>query len=479
MRTMTKKEDIIKYIHAKHRETRILSEKHTKGIKNKRIQYSSLKKHIDNFLETKNEYYKRCIRMPGLRGVGKTTILYQLYEYLTKEKNIPEKNILYLDVHELKNNFTEGIQEVFEIYLEDMHQTTLANLDEKIFLFVDEAQMDKNWANYAKIIFDKSYDVFTIITGSSALELEMNTDATRRISKKQILPLDFQEYLLLKHDLSLSENNFKDIILKGDYESIEKAIECENRINKELLQLNNDPEIEFKKYLHQNGFPFTLNMDEIDTHRFTNDIIERIVDKDLKLFYSFNNGTDKTILRIISYLATKKAGNTSSSGIAQNMNINVKTVNKILEALESTQLIFSINAYGSAGKILKKPTEHFFLTPSLKSALNYEIGRYNLNHEKCYSVLVENQVACTLSRLSSHSVSLFYDSNKKGVDFIAKHIDRTIPIEVGVGKKTKSQLTRAMHKYDAEYGILISKRTSSIEFKNNVVYIPLTSFALI
>ena len=479
---MTAKQDIIKYIHAKQQETRILSKRHTTHIKNRRHDYENIKKHVDNFISEENEYYNRCIMMPGLRGVGKTTILYQIYEYLTKEKNIPERNILYLDVHELKQTYDEDIQSIFETYLEDIHQTTLVNLEEKVFFIIDEAQNDENWANYAKILFDKSFNVFSIFTGSSALDLEINTDAARRIAREPIFPCSFQEYILLKYELDLSMNNFKDLILKGDENTINKAIECENTINHELIQINNNPEIEFKKFLHSQGLPFALNMDEISTHRYTNDIIEKIVTTDLKSFYSFNNGTDKIIMRIVNYLATKKPGKTSTSAIAQSNNINVKTATTILYSLEKAQLIFSVDAYGSAGKMLKKPSQHFFLTPSLKSSLNYRIGRYDLNHDKCYATLVENQVASSLHKLSSQrpeSLGLFYDGEKKGVDFLVKHMDRKIPVEVGIGKKTKSQLTRAMNRYGSDYGILVSNRTSGIEFKRNILYVPVMTFALI
>ena len=76
-------------------------------------------------------------------------------------------------------------------------------------------------------------------------------------------------------------------------------------------------------------------------------------------------------------------------------------------------------------------------------------------------------------------MGLFYDSNKKGVDFIVKNLDQTIPVEVGIGKKTKSQITRAKNKYGADYGILVSNRTSKIEFKKDILYMPVLTFALI
>lgn len=48
-----------------------------------------------------------------------------------------------------------------------------------------------------------------------------------------------------------------------------------------------------------------------------------------------------------------------------------------------------------------------------------------------------------------------------------------IPVEVGIGKKTKSQLTKAMGEYDSDYGILVSNRTSEIKYENDIIYIPL------
>lgn len=478
---MPSKQELINYIHAKQRETRILSANHLEEIDNKRLKFIKLKEHADNFLNTNLEYYNRFIMMSGLRGVGKTTILYQLYDYLTKQKNVPADNIFYLDVHDLKSVYDTGIKEVFDLYLEDIHQTIPAGLDKKIFFFVDEAQLDENWADYARLLFNKTFNIFMIFTGSSALGLELNVDASRRITKEQLLPCSFQEYLLLKHNVNLTKNNFRDLILKLNPHTVDEAMECENIIKKDMIQLDNDPELEFKKYIHSQSFPFALNISEISAHRLTNDMVERIVLDDLKHFASFNNGTNASILRLISYLATKKPGTTSSSSLAQSLNLNVRTVDSILEALEKSQLIFSISAYGSAGKILNKPKQHFFLAPSIKSALNYRVGRYDLNHEKCYAVLVENMVASALNRLSDESLQslgLFYDSNRKGVDFIVKNLDEVIPIEVGIGKKTKSQLTRAKSKYGAEYGILVSNRTSKIEFKRNILYVPVLTFAL-
>ena len=142
-----------------------------KGIKlNTRLELNEIKKQIDNFIDEK--YANRFIVIPGLRGVGKTTILYQTYEYLFKEKNIPLNNILYISCDEL-NDITEcNIRELVEIYLKNKFNKNIRTLNEKVFLLIDEAQYDKNWAVSNKIIFDKSDNIFMIITGSSAIHLQ-------------------------------------------------------------------------------------------------------------------------------------------------------------------------------------------------------------------------------------------------------------------------------------------------------------------
>ncbi len=446
-----------------------------------RFKYAEIIKHVDNFLDKRKNYYNRLLMIPGLRGVGKSTLLYQVYYYLKEEKGLDQDDILYINVDDLKSSVDADIKTVFELFVENVHETIPLTLDKKIFLLVDEAQFDEKWANYAKLLFDKNSKIFMIFTGSSALSLNLNTDATRRITTLRLYPCNFKEYLYLKYDIKIDSYDLRDLILNTNKEIVEKAKKYEKEIYKELYNLPNDNEIELKKYLHTRSFPFALDIDEIEVHKLTYDVIKRIIKDDLVEFKSYNKLDDKIISRILTYIATKKAGKMSNNNIAQYVSISANTVDNVLNILEKTELIFKIYAYGSAGTIIRKPREHFFITPSIKSTLNYRIGRYDLNNKKCYSLLVENLIASTLNMMvkeASISLGLFYDSNKKGVDFLLKCVDDVIPIEVGIGKKTKSQLTIAMNKYDAKYGILISNRTDRIKYENNILYVPLLTFAL-
>ena len=149
---------------------------------NSREELDEIKGYLDTFL--KEDTSNKIIVLPGLRGVGKTTLILQAYEYLLKEKNIPPNNVLYISFDDLNDLVECNIRQMVEVYLKNIFHANLRNLDEKVFIFVDESQIDKKWASSGKVIYDKSYNIFMIFTGSSALHLERSDDLARRMRKK-------------------------------------------------------------------------------------------------------------------------------------------------------------------------------------------------------------------------------------------------------------------------------------------------------
>lgn len=479
---MKLEEELMQYILAKQRlMPKIISSKLSSNNKklNHRTDYFRIKEYIDNFLNGNNQ--NRFIVMPGLRGVGKTTILLQLYEYLIKN-DVPNSDILYFDVSELKSFYDVNILDVITNFIENIHQTTMVELNKPIFLLIDEVHFDKNWTLTGKIVYDNNNNIFMIFTGSSAIELQIHVDAIRRMEKEPIFPCTFPEYLFLKQNIHFpKEMSFalQDLILNGN---VDLAITNERKIQESMINLDNDPDIEFKKFLTQHSFPFSLKMQDFQIHEKTINNINRIIEKDISSLKTFNTSTNDTISRIVTYIAIQKPGGTSNVKLAQMLGVSPNTINNILNVLEKTQLLFPITAYGTGSKIIKKPWEYFFLAPSIKASINFEIGRYNLNNKKCLATLAETLVASSLYKLklSHHNfIGLFYDPKKSGVDFLVRNIDKIIPIEVGVGKKTKSQLTKAINNYNSDYGILISNRTFNIKKENNIIYIPLRTFSYI
>jgi len=451
---------------------------------NHRDEYYKIRQYIDDFLND-DKGGTRFVVMPGLRGVGKTTILLQIYSYLLNEKKIHSNNILFLPMDNLKF-YDIPLLDLVERYLQSSHKRNLVYLDKKIFILVDECHFDKNWALAGKILYDNSEKIFLVFTGSSALNLELNPDVSRRSFKEKIFPNNFRDHLLLKYDIDVDYKFSKalgNIIYCGDEKYIEKGIELEIAMNDKLIKLKRDPKIEFREFLKEYGFPVKLNSEKIRRVEEINGIINKVIEKDVPHLKTFNGSTNSVIRKLIYYMALNREGSLSNHKIANYLNVSSKLVNEILNVLEKTQLLFPVTAYGGGSKVIKKPWKYYFLSPSLKAAVNFEYGRFNLDKEKCIGSLAENYVASAIFKLSQTrfpAVGLFYPSDNKGSDFIIKtKVDERVAIEVGIGKKTKSQLSYTMNEYDCERGILISNRYNRIKNHNDITYIPLMSFGFI
>jgi len=451
---------------------------------NYRSEYYKIKRYLDEFLNKKEGH--NFIVMPGLRGVGKTTILIQLYDYLINEKKINHKDILYVSMNHFVKNFQSDLLTLTDKFLETVHGTTQVNLKKKLFIFVDECHFDKSWGISGKIIHDNTDNIFLICTGSSALEIEINTDIARRISKQSIYPNNFRDYILLKYniptDYSFSKS-LENMIYHGENKYIGKAIDLEEKVQEQLLNLDNDNNIEFNNFLKTYGFPSTLKFKGKDAYDEINSIINNVVEKDMTSVKSFNSSTQDNIIRIITYLGLARPGSISNQKIANFLSISPKLVHEILNVLEKTQIIFSLKPYGSSGVVIKKPWNYYFLSPTLKAAINYEMGRFNLDNRKCLGALSENYVASSLFKMKKTAfryMGLFYPSGKSSCDFLLRtKLEKVVPIEVGIGKKTKSQLVKAINEFDSEYGVLISNRYDRIKYHNNIIYIPLVSFGFL
>ena len=71
--------------------------------------------------------------MPGLRGVGKSTLMLQIYKYLTA-KGIDENRILYVPVDELMTLNESNLLEMINVFVEDIHHKYPATLSNELFL---------------------------------------------------------------------------------------------------------------------------------------------------------------------------------------------------------------------------------------------------------------------------------------------------------------------------------------------------------
>lgn len=449
---------------------------------NYRFEFDEIRKSIDDFIG--GEELNRFIVLPGIRGVGKTTLLYQAYYYLLNDKQILPEQIIYLSCDDLNNLVDCNIREIVEIYLKNQFNTNLRLLDREIFLLIDESQYDKNWSMSGKIIYDRSEKIFMIFTGSSALNLEYNADAARRMFKRVITPLNFNEHVKLKYNYSNVNlgNSLVDLILNGNPED---AIKYENEVNRALINNIEYKSNDWDEYLRYGGFPILAR--KIDFRKLSAnivDMVEKVVNTDMVAIknFTFENQTNSN--RILRYLALQNAGDLSQNNLAKYLKTSQANVKNILDILEKTHLIFSLEAYGTSSKRIKKTKKYYFATSSIRNALSIKSGNTIKNIKQYEGILLENLVASILFNLTQREnnyFTLYYDANKKrNVDFILQQdFKNPVPIEVGRGKKDKKQITHAINNYGADYGIIISDTTNNIEKHDNIIYIPPKTFSFL
>ena len=146
--------------------------------------YFELKDYIDNFINKPNK--KKFFVVPGLRGVGKSTLIYQLYDYLVNTKEIPSNRILLLDLERLKYESNLSIIDLCNVFIKEINEQSYLTT-EPLFIFVDERQYDTKWDWAGKLIYDEHINVFMIFTGFNALNLSYSADAARCLKKKEFI----------------------------------------------------------------------------------------------------------------------------------------------------------------------------------------------------------------------------------------------------------------------------------------------------
>lgn len=451
---------------------------------NRRSDYYNIIDYIDKFLE--GESINRFLVLPGLRDVGKTTILFQVYEYLLKEKNINQQNILYFSCDRLRRTGEADIFEVVNYYCETFHNSIIETLTQPVFILIDEAQYDKQWALNGKIIFDASKNIFMIFSGSSALKLSNNPDAARRLLNIPIYPLTYSQHLKLKY--GDYKNNISDPLIQMIFDGeINNSAEIERRIINIYSHFQNYDISEWKTFLEFGGFPssFYQNTDDI-TKKIVN-MIEKVVMTDMNNIEGINTDTQNLAFQILNYFAFQNPGEVSIGSLSNMFDAKKPLVTKVINILEKTQLIFHIEAFTSSVKRTTKPNEYFFATSSLKHILSLDVGNAILEDETAYfGKLLENYVASSFHNLdnkSKMSYKIYYDDSKKkssdkNVDFIVQRgLEKPVPIEVSCGDKDKSQIKHAINRYKSTHGIIISKTTTNIVKKDNIIYLPPEIFA--
>jgi len=452
-----------------------------------RFAFLMLEKYLNKFLSSTLSDEERIIILPGIRGVGKTTLLSQLYFFddfvSANHHNVKQKSTkidykLYISADRL---LAENIS--LKDFFEFLEKEVQLRQKQKVLLLIDEIQYDPQWSLFLKLFFDKTKswsNVIVFATGSSAIFLnQKNQDLVRRTVTERVLPEKFNEYLLLHKDIfpqtGLSAQ-LKEIIFHS--QSAQKAFSSLQIIKPhivEKLASVSDLEARKKDYFLRGSFPFSA---EIDTRpqameRIKNMVLINIVQKDLILSGDFDAETLVKVPDLLFLLAN--SDEISVGKLAQVLNISPGTLNKVLDSLVKAEILFELKPYGQPHVQVRKSSKFLFISPNIRAGL-----LSGFIDESIKGKFLEDYMALIFEKEFKDKGIVLFDYSKSGADFVLRFFDNSeIVIEVGFGKEETAQVENTMKKTSgrAKYAVIIGSQNLEL-VSDNIIKIPLNYFLL-
>ncbi len=439
--------------------------------------FFKIESYLNKFLDGNKTY--RWITLTGLRGAGKTTLMYQLYH----AKKKMDGYFLILSVDEITETLGSSISEVISVF-EEVIGRPITNLDKPLFLFLDEVQYDEKWGASLKSVYDRSQDVFIFSTGSAAALINSNSDVARRTIYEKIYPLSFIEFIKIKHNKpeikGLAENLQEALFFSKNAEEVYlKILENKERVDNYYLGIGR---FDFDNYLNYGSLPFMIALDnEALVYDQINKSLDRVANKDIPQMRSLNSEIISRISAILYAVADMDVLNFTT--LAEKFGISRPKIAEIFLALEKAEILHRIYPRGSHFKqVTQKPSKYLFSSPAFRAMYYKTIGN-SISEQNSRGKLLEDLVGMYLYRLGDKqpNCSLTYDSAKGGADFIFTVGNISIVIEVGVNKTEYRQVIQTAAKVKANYSLIISDQQNDPEFnpEQNAIKVPLSYFILI
>lgn len=298
----------------------------------------------------------RAVVLSGARRVGKTTILHQIAEKALSEWVSPREVLFVsLDHPVFKLTTLDKIIDLFRMNVSDGSSQTV--------ILLDEIQYAPDWDRFLKVLVDRNPDFKIVATGSASTLLgERGTESgVGRWLEIKVPTLSFYEYALLK-DLP------RPTLPRGVAPARLTTLPPPEARN--VLHACASLEPHFHRYLLQGGFPETAFMEETAAAQrlLREDVVDKVLKRDIVSLYRIRNVLE--LERLFIYLCLHSGGIIVKEKLAKELQIARPTVEKDLELLEFSNLIYRSNPIELAGKRNLRPlTKVYIADPALRNAV--------------------------------------------------------------------------------------------------------------
>jgi predicted AAA+ superfamily ATPase len=350
------------------------------------------------------------VALVGLRRTGKTTLMYQLIEYLLENK-VDKTDIVFFSFDEISVDVEEVIKTYNEIHAKDFRQKT-------IYFFLDEIQKCRNWENELKKYYDLYPKIKFVISGSESLFIKKKTKETLagRIFESQLNPFDFKEYLRI--------NNVKDDEFR--YETKIKPF--------------------FLKYIHLGGFPEAISLSEKEFKEYIKSlVVDKIVYKDIpKLFHI----EDPEFLIVLLELIAKNPGMyIEYQSLAKQFGKDRRVIKSYLLYLQKSFLIQMLSNYRKGSTALRKIKRAYPTDPSFITLYKSSSADESLIGKVVETVVINNNKAEFFWK-NSHEIDMVLDDVPVEVKYKEKILDADLKGVIAFMRKFKKKEAILLTKND-------------------------------
>ena len=331
----------------------------------------------------KNLKDKQIIKViTGVRRCGKSTLLKQFKDYLLRECDVSNEQIIFINFEDL------AYENLLDYKLLYKYITERISDDKMNYIFLDEIQSVENFQKAVDSLFIKN-NVDLYITGSNAhlLSGELATLLSGRYIEISILPLSFAEY----------------------YELI-----------------GGDQRVAWQKYFKYGGFPYSAVLDNDDIRNdYLSGIYHTVLLKDI---VTRKKVQDVMLLEsVVKFLFDNVGNMVSSKKIADSLVSNGRkttsvTVENYINALTESFVLYKTGRYDVKGKQHLKSLEKYYLVDvGLRRLLigdkNADIG--HLLENIVYLELIRRGYSVTIGKIGDLEI-----------DFIAERSGEKIYYQV-------------------------------------------------
>ena len=437
----------------------------------------------------------RVTAIVGARRVGKTTLMYQLIDYIVSR--IGSKRVMYISLDDpyLKVDI-RLLGKIFDLYSRYILKQPFSEITDYIYIFLDEIQTLTGWELVLKRWFDLGYKVKFFVSGSSSTNILTGgaESLVGRMRLRIVFPMKFLETIRFHMANKDFKRRFdrvnwnlrealKTAILKDDADIFYSALrENINALAGDIDRIN----LLLQDYLLKGGYPEVVKTEDLYlAAENLKTYLNLTIYKDIVRIFKIRDPI--AFEELIAVLARECSHRLNYSELARTLGLKRDTLKSYIYFLKTTFLISESEYYSkSRAKRARREKKVYINDPGIRNVAIGALNEYLLSDITELGKVVEAVVADHCRRLkfaldpTSEIQTFYWKNNRYETDIIIEMFQRPLPIEVKYREKIDKRDLKGLQEFstrnNSSFQIVVTKER--LDQEDRIIFIPLWLFLM-